>query len=236
MGIFEVIIVGIIAGSATAIGGLLSVIIPVKKDYWLALTFGFAGGVMVGLSLFQLMPEGYFFANSIFPTGFGFAVGIISMALLSYLTGTIDSKDSFEQNNFRKTGLFICLALALHNFPEGIAVGVGFAGAGSLGFMIAFAMLLHNIPEGLGIGVPLRKSGMKLGYILLLTAAAGLVTPLGAAIGWCFGNISMAALGWAMGLAAGAMVFVSFTKLLSFRGFFNNLGAFCGLLLTFIIA
>jgi len=234
MELFDVIIIGFIAGSATAIGGLLSGMIPVKKDLWLQLTFGFAGGVMAGLALFQLMPEGYFFAESVVPVGFGFSIGLVFMTLLSFLTGnaTLCNNDS----DYKKIGLFIALALALHNFPEGIAIGVGFAGKNALGFMIASAMLLHNIPEGLGIGVPLRKSGMNFWKIIILTFAAGLFTPLGAIIGWSIGTISYSTLGWAMGLAAGAMLFVSFTKLLSFNGYWNNLGAFCGILLTFIIA
>lgn len=235
MDLWDVIIVGVIAGLATAVGGLLALLIPVKKERWLKLTFGFSGGVMTGLSLFQLMPEGYVFSNSLFPTAFGFVAGLLFMALLSFLTDTLESGTTSD-TDYRKLGLFICLALALHNFPEGIAVGVGFAGTDSLGFLIACAMLLHNIPEGLGIGVPLRKSGAGIVMILLLTAAAGLVTPIGAALGWFFGHISMSALGWAMGLAAGAMIYVSFTKLLSFRGYWNLLGAFCGLLLTFLIA
>lgn len=232
MGILEVITVGIIAGSATTIGGLLSFIVPIEKRAWFSLILGFAGGIMIGLSLFQLMPEGYFFAESLFPVGFGFSSGIVFMSLLSYFLGEKDSGDE----NYKKTGLFICLALALHNFPEGIAIGVGFAGTSSLGFLIAFSMLLHNIPEGLSIAVPLRKGNMKKRYALLLTTFAGMVTPFGAALGWTFGNISLGSLGWSMGLAAGAMVFVAFTKLMTFREYWNNLGAFCGILLTFIIA
>lgn len=234
MELFDVIIIGIIAGAATAVGGLLSAFIPVKNDIWLKLTFGFAGGVMSGLALFQLMPEGYFFAESVIPVGLGFSIGLIFMSILSFATG--DSAINDDNNDFRRIGLFIALALALHNFPEGIAIGVGFAGKNSLGFMIATAMLLHNIPEGLGIGVPLRKGGVHLGKILLLTLIAGFSTPIGAIIGWSIGTISLSALGWAMGTAAGAMLYVSFTKLLSFQGYWNNLGAFCGILLTFIIA
>lgn len=234
MDLFDVMIVGIIAGSATAIGGLLSAFIPVKRDLWLKLTFGFAGGVMAGLALFQLMPEGYFFAESVLPVSFGFCIGLIFMAILSFLTGSATKLN--EDRDFKKIGLFIALALALHNFPEGIAIGVGFVGKNSLGFMIASAMLLHNIPEGLGIGVPLRKSGMHIGKIIALTLGAGLFTPIGAMIGWSIGTISLSTLGWSMGLAAGAMLYVSFTKLLSFRGYWNHLGAFCGILLTFIIA
>lgn len=231
----EVLLIGTVAGSATAVGGLLASLLPVNNEKCLRLVFGFAGGVMTGLSLFQLMPEGYFFTNCLFPVGFGFTFGILFMALLTFITGSTGGGEE-TSDGYRKTGLFICIALALHNFPEGVAVGVGFAGGSSLGFMIAFAMMLHNIPEGIGIGAPLRKSGMSIVKILLLTAAAGFVTPVGSWIGWILGNVSMSVLGWAMGFAAGAMIFVSFTKLLTFRGYWNCFGAFCGILLTFIIA
>lgn len=236
MGLSEVLIIGMVAGLATTIGGLFATFLPVENEKCLVFLLGFAGGVMVGLSLFQLMPEGYFFSNSLFAVGFGFAVGILLMMFLAQLTGANCKKADCAHINFRKTGLFICLALALHNFPEGIAVGVGFAGGNDLGFMIALAMMLHNIPEGIGIGAPLKKSGMCTVIILLLTTAAGFVTPLGAALGWWLGNLSMQVLSWAMGLAAGAMVYVSFTKLFVYGSRWNELGIFCGILLTFVIA
>jgi ZIP family zinc transporter len=235
MGFAEVIVIGTAAGLATVIGGLIASFLPVENEKCLYFLLGFAGGVMVGLSLFQLMPEGYFFSNSVFAVGFGFSVGLLLMALLAVLTDTLHHQD-LSAHDFKKTGLFICLALALHNFPEGIAVGVGFVTGSDLGFMIAFAMLLHNIPEGIGIGAPLKKGGMPIGPILLLTAAAGFVTPLGSAFGFWLGNISMQLLSWAMGLAAGAMVYVSFTKLFAYGEHWNEFGIFCGILLTFIIA
>ena len=230
MDLVEVILVGCIAGFATSLGGVIAFILPVHKKIILKLTLGFAGGIMVGLSLFQLMPEGYFFADRLFPVGFGFAVGIIFMVIFSFFIGIE------EDNDYKKVGLFICLAIALHNFPEGLAIGVGFAGNNSLGFLIAFAMLLHNIPEGLSMSVPLRKAGTNHVIILSLTMIAGLVTPIGTIIGWALGHISMDTLGWSMGLAAGAMIYVSFTKLFDYNEYWNNLGAFCGILLTFLIA
>lgn len=236
MGLAEVLVIGTAAGLATTVGGLIATLLPVKNEKCLVFLLGFAGGVMVGLSLFQLMPEGYFFANSLFTVGFGFAVGILLMAFLAQLTAANGENGVSSGGNLRRTGLFICLAIALHNFPEGVAVGVGFVSGNDLGFMIAFAMMLHNIPEGIGIGAPLKKSGMQTWTILLLTTAAGFVTPLGASLGWWLGSISMAALSWAMGLAAGAMVYVSFTKLFVYGARWNEFGIFCGILLTFIIA
>ena len=65
MELLDVLFVGIITGAATAVGGASSFLIPIRKKECLNLTMGFAGGVMVGLSLFQLMPEGYFFAQEL---------------------------------------------------------------------------------------------------------------------------------------------------------------------------
>lgn len=235
MGLGAILVISAVAGLATTVGGVLSSLLPVRNDKCLFYLLGFAGGVMLGLSLFQLMPEGYFFSGSLFAVGFGFAVGLLFMVLLAVVTDTAHYKN-IQELDFRKTGIFICIALALHNFPEGVAVGVGFVSGSDLGFMIALAMLLHNIPEGIGIGAPLKKAGESLALIVVLTAAAGLVTPLGAALGWYLGNVSMHVLSWAMGLAAGAMVYVSFTKLFVYGEGWNEFGIFCGILLTFVIA
>ena len=158
------------------------------------------------------------------------------MFLLSNLFSADHNINMDNTENLKRTGLLICLSIALHNLPEGIAMGVGFAGHNSLGYLIAFAILLHNIPEGIGIGVPLRKSGASFFKIVILTLMTGLITPLGAMIGWEVGAISPWFLGFGMGIAAGAMVFIAFTKLLFLKGYWNHLGAFCGILLTFLIA
>lgn len=236
MGLFEVMIIGLIAGAATAVGGLISFVLPIQNKSCLELTLGFAGGIMVGLSLFQLMPEGYFFAQGVFSVALGFSFGIIIMFLISLLFPADCDISTDEQGSLRKTGGFISLSIALHNLPEGIAMGVGFAGHSTLGFLIAIAILLHNIPEGIGIGVPLRKGGIGVWMVLAVTLVTGLITPMGALIGWKLGIVSPSYLGWGMGLAAGAMVFIAFTKLLFFKGYWNYLGAFCGILLTFLIA
>ncbi len=236
MGLAQVILIGALAGLATAAGGLIAGLLPIANEKSFSAVFGFAGGVMLGLSLFQLMPEGYFFARGVTAVCIGFIIGIGIIALLSTLLNGRGINENEINHDYKKTGLIIALALALHNFPEGIAIGVGFAGGNNLGFLIAMAMFLHNVPEGIGIGAPLKKGGSNFAYILLLTTITGLVTPCGTALGWLIGRISMSVLAASMGMAAGAMVFVSLTKLLKYRDSWNNLGAFCGILLTFIIA
>ncbi|MGI5873215.1 MAG: ZIP family metal transporter [Bacillota bacterium] len=236
MELSEVLLIGAAAGLATSLGGIIANYLPVNNEKCLETLLGFAGGIMIGLSLFQLMPEGYFFARGVVPAAAGFLTGIAVMALLSRFFHFGDNETKTLPQDYQKTGLFIGLAIALHNLPEGIAIGVGFAGGSGLGFMIAVAMMLHNVPEGIGVGAPLKKGGSSFGSILAVTTLTGLMTPLGAALGWWFGHFSMMALGAAMGMAAGAMVYVALTKLLSAESYWNDLGAFCGILLTFIIA
>lgn len=232
MGVENVIVLSVFAGLATAVGGLLSSFLPVHRHGCLGMTLGFAGGVMIGLSLFGLMPEAYFQCRSVFRVSFGFLCGILLMWSLSHL----GNSDTYEGKNYKSLGCFIAFGIAIHNFPEGVAMGVGFHSGEDLGFMIAFAMALHNIPEGVGIGAPLKKGGVPLVSILLFTAMAGLITPLGAAVGWNLATISSGAMGIAMGFAAGAMVYISFAELFKEQGRWNDIGVFLGILLTFALS
>ncbi|MEE0777113.1 MAG: ZIP family metal transporter [Bacillota bacterium] len=234
MGIENVIVLSVFAGLATAVGGLLSSLLPVHRHGCLGMVLGFAGGVMIGLSLFGLMPEAYFHCRSIFRVSLGFICGILMMCALSNFS--FQNEHISGETNYRKLGYFIALGIAVHNFPEGVAMGVGFQSGTDLGFMIAFAMTLHNVPEGIGIGAPLKKGGIPLLPIVGLTAMAGLVTPIGAIAGWKLANISQGALGLAMGFAAGAMVYISFTELLREQGKWNDFGVFLGILLTFALS
>ncbi|HIZ77632.1 MAG TPA: ZIP family metal transporter [Firmicutes bacterium] len=234
MGIENVVTLSIFAGLATAVGGFLSSLLPVHRRGCLGMVLGFAGGVMIGLSLFGLMPEAYFQCRSILRVSFGFICGILMMWALSSLG--LNTGDIKGDKNYRKLGYFIALGIAVHNFPEGVAMGVGFQGGTDLGFMIAFAMTLHNVPEGIGIGAPLKKGGLSLASIVILTAMAGLVTPIGAIIGWKLASISIGALGIAMGFAAGAMIYISFAELLREQGKWSDLGIFLGILLTFALS
>jgi zinc transporter, ZIP family len=100
------------------------------------------------------------------------------------------------------------LAIAVHNLPEGFAVGAGFAGDEALGWGTALSIGLQNIPEGLIVATALWSTGLSHGRALALATATGLLEPLGAAAGALAAGVSEATLPWALAAAGGAMVFV----------------------------
>ncbi|MEG1867720.1 MAG: ZIP family metal transporter [Clostridiales bacterium] len=237
MGIGEVLIISFLAGIATLLGGILGLLVPVEREGCLGLVIGFGVGVMIGISLFSLMPQAYYLTGSPFTVGFGFVLGIIFMVLCSYFVNNkLKSLDTPNESAFfGKIGLLMAMGIGFHNLPEGIAMGAGFQGSTYLGFVVAFALMLHNIPEGISIGAPLKKSGVKKVNILLITALAGSVTPLGALIGWLATDGSVIFLSIGMGFAAGAMIYISFAQVLKITTKFLDLGIFFGILLTFFL-
>jgi ZIP family zinc transporter len=104
--------------------------------------------------------------------------------------------------------LFV-LAIALHNLPEGMAIGVGFARADlSVGLPLTSAIALQDIPEGLAVAMALRAAGLAPARAVLIAAASGLMEPLGALLGVGLSSGLAMAYPIGLGLAAGAMIFV----------------------------
>ena len=122
-----------------------------------------------------------------------------------------------------KLGLFVAgvvmaCAIALHNVPEGMTIGASYAsnkGAmGGAALVLAILIGLHNIPEGMAVAVPLISGGMKRWKAVLLTAASGAPTILGAVLGYLLGEIGPLGLSLSLGFASGAMLYVVFGEIL----------------------
>ena len=115
-------------------------------------------------------------------------------------------------------GIVMACAIALHNIPEGMTIGASFAASDSLllgsGMIMAVLIGLHNIPEGMAVSVPLISGGMKKPRAVLLTAACGLPTLLGAWLGLWLGDIGPLGLAASLGFASGAMLYVVYGEIL----------------------
>ncbi|MBR2311015.1 MAG: ZIP family metal transporter [Oscillospiraceae bacterium] len=134
--------------------------------------------------------------------------------------------DHLEQhyaNKDGKLGLFIAgivmaAAIALHNVPEGMTIGASYASnngvMGSAALTLAILIGLHNIPEGMAVSVPLISGGMKKWKAVLITAASGIPTILGALLGYILGEIGPMGLTMSLGFASGAMLYVVFGEIL----------------------
>ena len=115
-------------------------------------------------------------------------------------------------------GIVMACAIALHNMPEGMTIGASYANnngvMGSAALVLAVIIGLHNIPEGMAVSVPLVSGGMGKVKAVLITAASGIPTILGALLGYWLGEIGPIGLTMSLGFASGAMLYVVFGEIL----------------------
>lgn len=211
---------GGVAGFATTAAGALPALvlrgIPQRVEDTM---LGLAAGMMLAASAFSLILPGLQAGESILgsaPLGAGVVVLGMALGVLMML-----GLDEFTPHEHASTGpcgagnercarvwLFV-FAIALHNLPEGMAIGVGFAqGDLSVGLPLATAIALQDIPEGLAVALALRSAGFAPGLAVLVAAASGLLEPVGALLGVGLSSGAAIAYPIGLGLAAGAMIFV----------------------------
>lgn len=197
----------------TAGGGFLVALIPRPSNRLTGLFLGLSGGIMLSITFLDLIPEALAtgFISSSF---FGIIAGMALILSLDYLLPHIHYSSDSKDCHFKKVGILLGISIAMHNIPEGFAIGTGFSAEIKLGASLAFIMALHNLPEGLAMGTMLKCSNTTPGSIIAATALAGLPTGIGALGGHLLGDISAASLAWALGLAAGAMLYITFSELL----------------------
>jgi len=144
-------------------------------------------------------------------------------------------------------GIVMACAIALHNVPEGMTIGASYASndgvMGSAALVLAVIIGLHNIPEGMAVSVPLISGGMKKVKAVLITAASGIPTILGALLGYLLGEIGPVGLTMSLGFASGAMLYVVFGEILpqsilmyhsKLPAFSAIIGILVGLLIIFL--
>lgn len=193
------------------------------------LLLGFASGVMVAASVWSLLipamemeSKGGFW--SVVPAAVGFLIGIGFLLLIDELTPHLHfdtDKPEGMRAHLSKTAM-LALAVTIHNLPEGMAVGVVFAGAGDSAAHISLAsaislslgIAIQNIPEGAIISMPMRAAGNSRRKSFLLGTLSGVVEPLGAIAVILLASLLTPALPYMLAFAAGAMFYVVVEELI----------------------
>ena len=206
----------ILAGLATGIGALPALFFKNISRNLFNSMLGAAAGVMLAATAFSLLVPGITYGNLIWP-GKGIYVVSIGMMIgavfLHYADRQLphvhfDSISDVHLMSLKKVWLFI-IAITIHNFPEGMSVGVSF-GSGEMknGVVLAIAIALQNIPEGLAVALPLVGLGYNKWKAVGIATLTGLVEPVGGLLGITMVTVFEPILPVAMGFAAGAMLFV----------------------------
>jgi zinc transporter, ZIP family len=210
----------LITGFATVIGAL-PVLLPIKLTQRVqSIALGFGGGVMLAASAFSLIVPGTEAAiaqgASQIQAALLMAVGVLLGAVFLLLSHKYIPHEHFVKGpegannaqNLKRIWLFIT-AITIHNFPEGLAVGVNFGTSNPVNaFPLAVGIGLQNIPEGLVVAVSLVAQKYSAIYALGISLLTGLVEPIGGLIGASVVAIAQPILPLAMAFAAGAMLFV----------------------------
>ena len=223
------------AGLATGIGSLLSLLTKKTNAKFLSVALGFSAGVMIYVSFVEILVKAKDALISAlgektgtWATVGGFFFGILIIALIDkFIPSTqnpheihtveeMDGQSESHKKNLMRMGLFTALAIAIHNFPEGLATFTAALNDPELGIPIAVAIAIHNIPEGIAVAVPIfyatgsRKKAFRLSFL------SGLSEPVGALFGYIllyrFFNDAM--FGFIFASVAGIMVYISLDELL----------------------
>ncbi|MBE9049567.1 ZIP family metal transporter [Nostocales cyanobacterium LEGE 11386] len=219
----ESLVIGVLAslgaGLATVIGAL-PILLPIKITQRVqGIMLGFGGGVMLAATSFSLiMPgteaaiaQGYSQANAALIIVVGVLLGGVFLQLAHRFMPHehfFKGKENVSSHNLKRIWLFIA-AITIHNFPEGLAVGVNFGNNNITdGIPVALGIGLQNIPEGLVVALSLVAEKYSAGYAIWISLLTGLVEPIGGVIGAGVVSIASFILPWAMAFAAGAMLFV----------------------------
>ena len=245
-GLISALILTLIAGSATGIGGALVLFKKKISSNFLAGALGLSAGVMIFISLAELFPEAQAMISDIgLPHGEAFVLiaFFVGMGIITLIDFAIPEYENPHEASglslsdktaavgvlehtggekaLHRLGLLSALAIAVHNFPEGIATFIGALNDPEMGAGITFAISIHNIPEGIAVAIPIYYATKSKGKALLYATLSGLSEVVGAAL--CLGITAIFGINLTGGspafplvlsAVAGIMIYISLDELL----------------------
>lgn len=220
------------AGLSTAIGGVIAFHKKATTKKFLAFALGLSAGVMIYVSFVEIFPKALASLSLVYSekqayvyTTLGFFAGVALIALIDRLVPHAENPHETDELNvyehkgsssLLRMGLFSALAIAIHNFPEGLATFIGALESPEIGISIAIAIAIHNIPEGLAVSVPIYHATGSRKKAFLYAFLSGLAEPVGAVIGFAllYTFLSESLFGLVISMVAGIMVYISLDELL----------------------
>ena len=228
-----------LAGLATLLG-TIPIFFKIKnKNLIISLACSFAGGVMISVSILDLIPESFVYlrpyVNPLLQILLVFLFLIIGIVLSMIIDNYVEKLNN--NSSLFKVGIISMIAIILHNIPEGIVTFIVTNKNLMLGVSICIAIALHNIPEGISIAIPIYYSGKGKKQALLYTFISALSEPFGAIITYLFliRYINDFILGLLFSLIAGIMIQISLNKLIPTGTNYQKKISIIGFIIGFIV-
>jgi ZIP family zinc transporter len=245
------------AGLATGIGSAIAFFAKTTNKSFFAISIGFSAGVMIYLSFVEILPKATSYLAEYFSevqaAAFAAAALVSGLILMAIIDALVPSGANPHENTqvellgkapetldqskaLLRMGVFVALAIAIHNFPEGLATFLLVLDDPQIGIALAIAVAMHNIPEGIAVSVPVYyATGSKL-KAFRLSFLSGLAEPAGAVIGYLIlaQFLNHLVLGVIFAMVAGVMIFLAIDTLLptarnSARGHLTVYGVIAGM-------
>ena len=226
------------AGLSTGIGGLMAIMTKHTSKKFLSAALGFSGGVMIYVSFAEILVKANESLSAAtnetsgaWMTALAFFGGILLILIIDRLipseenphepplldeNGEPDKNVNKGDKKLMRMGLMTALAIAIHNFPEGLATFSAALYDPAVGISIAIAIAIHNIPEGIAVAVPIKAATGSRGKALFHSFLSGLAEPIGALVGYTIllQFFSPLTFGLLFAGVAGIMVFISLDELI----------------------
>ena len=219
-----------LAGLATIIGGFITFLVKKNSLKILSLGLGFSAGVMIFVSLTEILPTANELLKSYYPKDHnwivfcGFIAGVVISKLIDTFVPDHVEEDLTEgcdtacqkKHRIKRAGLLTAIAIAIHNFPEGLGTFLVSSQDITIGVSVALAIALHNIPEGIAVALPIYHATGKKRMAIWYSFWTGMTEPLGALIGIALLNwfLPQVFVGFFMAAVVGIMIYISFDTLL----------------------
>ena len=231
-----------LAGLTTAVGGAIAFITNKNNLKTLSLGLGFSAGVMIFISLVDIVPGANAMLMENFPNYYqwlvfgGFLFGLLISIIIDYfLPDHVDTQEllnpdapevdnHYKHYKLKRAGILTAVAICVHNFPEGMATFLTTTQDVTLGVSVALAIAIHNIPEGIAVALPIYHVTGKKRYAMLYAAMSGITEPIGAVAGMLIVGLFFPQImvGFLMAAVAGIMTYISFDTLLPLAKEYGN--------------
>ncbi|VUC72996.1 zinc transporter ZupT [Raoultella terrigena] len=216
------LILTLLAGSATFIGAIFGVLGQKPSNRLLGFSLGFAAGIMLLISLMEMLPAALNAEGMSALLGYSmFVIGLLGYFALDRMLPHAHPQDLMSPGvprprNLRRAAILLTLGISLHNFPEGIATFVTASNNLELGMGVALAVALHNIPEGLAVAGPVYAATGSRRKAVFWAGLSGMAEILGGLLAWLIlgSLVSPVVMGAIMAAVAGIMVALSVDELM----------------------